>query len=271
MPFVESVQPNIAPIDLGCTAIVPIRWSSLGFIAKFEYTRRGCVRIEEKAFPAHVIEATTSGRWTFHGTRGVEEVGPGTVLAGLADKNFGCAHSNLYPNSALQAVLLKTAIDEDVPPFFKRQILPSPDVAPAIKRALLSIDNDDFDSQMFELFHWFSKRSLGDDRSQGSAVTMQRAKRFIEQNVLEDVGLKDIASAVGLSPFVCVRQFKQATGMTPYAYPVHRRVLEAKRVLLETDYSIEDVAKRTGFKNFSYFCRFFKRSTGVTPMQFRMG
>ncbi len=170
-----------------------------------------------------------------------------------------------------KAVLLKSAIDEEVGPLFERQILPSPDVAPALMRAAASLNDDEFDSQIFEVFHWCSKWSLRHERSRGSAVRMQRAKRFIGQNALEQVGLKDIADAVGLNPFVCVRQFKQATGMTPYAYLVHRRMLEAKRLLRETNRSIEDVAKLTGFNDFPYFSRSFKRSTGVTPTQYRVG
>lgn len=44
---------------------------------------------------------------------------------------------------------------------------------------------------------------------------------------------------------------------------------KSKQLLLESDYSVADIAKQTGFTNSSYFYRMFKKSNGVTPSDFR--
>ncbi|MBK5255192.1 MAG: helix-turn-helix domain-containing protein [Vicinamibacteria bacterium] len=48
-----------------------------------------------------------------------------------------------------------------------------------------------------------------------------------------------------------------------------RVVLEAKRQLLHTDRSAAEVAYALGFKDPTYFARFFRRGTGMSPSKFR--
>ncbi|MGB3383878.1 MAG: helix-turn-helix domain-containing protein [Marinomonas sp.] len=46
-------------------------------------------------------------------------------------------------------------------------------------------------------------------------------------------------------------------------------LLEAKRQLLYTSQSIEEIAYNLGFKDPAYFSRFFKKNTGYPPGRFR--
>jgi len=48
-----------------------------------------------------------------------------------------------------------------------------------------------------------------------------------------------------------------------------RQVLEAKRLLYNTGMSVKEIAFNLGFKDSSYFIRFFKRMTSVTPLSYR--
>jgi len=51
---------------------------------------------------------------------------------------------------------------------------------------------------------------------------------------------------------------------------IHARLmLEAKRELAFTDASIKVIGLNLGFNDIAYFCRFFKRLAGVSPMQYR--
>ncbi len=49
------------------------------------------------------------------------------------------------------------------------------------------------------------------------------------------------------------------------------RTQEAKRLLAKTDLTVRQVALRVGFDDPSYFCRFFRRETGLSPGDFRRG
>lgn len=46
-------------------------------------------------------------------------------------------------------------------------------------------------------------------------------------------------------------------------------LLEAKRFILHTDYSINEISEALFFSDTSNFVKFFKKSEGVTPLQFR--
>lgn len=66
------------------------------------------------------------------------------------------------------------------------------------------------------------------------------------------------------------RLFKQATGLTPFAYFQRRRLQLARRRLLNPDQSAAMIALSLGFADASHFGRDFRRQYGVTPRQFRL-
>lgn len=61
------------------------------------------------------------------------------------------------------------------------------------------------------------------------------------------------------------RLFKKQVGMSPLAYLHHRKVEEAKELLLEGGAEISQVAFRLGFNDPGYFARLFRKNTGLSP------
>lgn len=74
---------------------------------------------------------------------------------------------------------------------------------------------------------------------------------------------------IGLSERRAVEIFKEAYGMTPKAYMDSLRLNEAKRLLVQTDAKIIDIAASVGFGGLSTFNRFFKERTGYSPNMYR--
>ncbi len=139
-----------------------------------------------------------------------------------------------------------------------------------VVRALASTSSDAFVSLIFEIFETASRISYGRDaRPAAASFRVQRVKRYIEDHVTDALTLDDMATIVNLSPFVLIRQFKEAEGMTPYAYLSRCRAFAAQALLRNTNGPIEEVGRRVGFDDPNYFARFFKRATGVTPSQYR--
>ena len=64
-------------------------------------------------------------------------------------------------------------------------------------------------------------------------------------------------------------RFRKLLGKTILQEIQKIRIERAKRLLLETDYSIEQIAETVGFATGSYFVQFFRHETGVTPSKFR--
>ena len=125
-------------------------------------------------------------------------------------------------------------------------------------------------SRIYELLHIILKDSKGEDIyvvSENRA--MQKAIRYMEDNIGERITLKDIAGYVNFSPVYFHNVFKDYMGRTPGAYLAEIRIKKAKEYLLTTDLSLEEIALRCGFKSHSYFAYCFKRSEGITPTAFK--
>ncbi|MFD7654649.1 AraC family transcriptional regulator [Actinosynnema sp. NPDC059797] len=79
------------------------------------------------------------------------------------------------------------------------------------------------------------------------------------------------AERIGVTPGYLTEAVKAATGRTPSELVREARTREAKRLLAKTDLAVRQVAARVGFADPAYFCRFFRRETGVSPGGFRRG
>ena len=77
------------------------------------------------------------------------------------------------------------------------------------------------------------------------------------------------AREIGVSPGHLHELVREQTGLTPGRLTRRQRVLEAKRLLAGTDLTIRQVSDQTGFADPAYFCRFFRRETGLSPGEFR--
>ncbi|WP_103336979.1 helix-turn-helix transcriptional regulator [Amycolatopsis sp. CA-126428] len=79
------------------------------------------------------------------------------------------------------------------------------------------------------------------------------------------------AERLGVSPGHLTEAVKAATGRTAAQLLREARTREAQRFLLRTDLTVRQVASRVGFADPAYFCRFFRRETGLSPGDFRRG
>nr|WP_091373814.1 helix-turn-helix domain-containing protein [Actinokineospora alba] len=79
------------------------------------------------------------------------------------------------------------------------------------------------------------------------------------------------AERIGVSAGYLAEAVKAATGRTPARLVREARTHEAKRLLVKTDLTVRQIAARVGFADPAYFCRFFRRETGVSPGEFRRG
>lgn len=79
----------------------------------------------------------------------------------------------------------------------------------------------------------------------------------------------DYARHIGVTPGHLTEAVKAATGRPASALVREARVREAKRLLTGTALTVRQVATRVGFGDPAYFCRFFRRETGVSPGGFR--
>src|SRR5215211_617302 len=92
---------------------------------------------------------------------------------------------------------------------------------------------------------------------------------FIEEHYSERISLKDVARAVSLSPGHLTTVVRRKTGRTVVRWLSERRLVQARRLLVETDLAVEEVGHSVGYNDPTYFVRSFRRAYGTTPLGWR--
>lgn len=98
---------------------------------------------------------------------------------------------------------------------------------------------------------------------------VSQIKKFISNNYFKNLTLEDIAESVFLSPYYISRVFKEDQGITIMDYATKVRLEEAKKLLHNPRYNIDDIAEKVGYNDPSYFSKVFRRKEGMSPSQFR--
>jgi two-component system response regulator YesN len=100
-------------------------------------------------------------------------------------------------------------------------------------------------------------------------AAVQKALNMIEVRVQDPPSLGELASLSGLGRTYFSFVFKEVTGTGLRDYLIQSRINKAKDLLNDTDLKIKEIAYKVGFRNPDYFCRIFKKKTGVNPTEWR--
>lgn len=93
--------------------------------------------------------------------------------------------------------------------------------------------------------------------------------RYIREHYQEKIGRNEIGQHFHMVPEYLAKVYKRKTGKTIKDAINDCRIEQAKRLLKETSRKVIDIAMETGFDNISYFSTLFKKSTGLTPNDYR--
>lgn len=92
---------------------------------------------------------------------------------------------------------------------------------------------------------------------------------YITEHLTEPIAVTYLAEILHLSPQHFMRLFKKEMGCSILQYITAKRIGLAVRYLEDKTLTVAEVAVRSGFDNYSYFTRIFKRFTNETPVEFR--
>jgi AraC family transcriptional regulator len=114
-------------------------------------------------------------------------------------------------------------------------------------------------------------RLLGHYRTAGkverglSAPQLRRLRRFIDDHLDQDLSLARLAQVADVSASHLKTLFKRSTGVPVHEYVIQRRVERAKRLLMQGNLPVSQVAFEAGFAHQSHMARSMRRVLGVTP------
>ena len=93
--------------------------------------------------------------------------------------------------------------------------------------------------------------------------------QYIDANLDEQITLSDLSQILYLENGYFSNLFYKVMGVRPIEYTNKKRIERAQRLLLTTDDTLDNIARRTGFGNWTYLSRVFKKYVGVTPGKYR--
>lgn len=100
-------------------------------------------------------------------------------------------------------------------------------------------------------------------------VLLFNFRKTIEQHLANPFTIQAIADKLHIHSKKLSALTQTYWHQTPAQFIAQRRVLEAKRLLSNTSLSIKEVAYALGFDQATYFTKFFKKQTNLTPKEFR--
>ena len=100
-------------------------------------------------------------------------------------------------------------------------------------------------------------------------ILVKRFFHLVEENHQKNLSLSDYSGMIGVTPNHLTQIVKLLTGKTSSQIIKAKQLLEIKRLLVHTNLSVSEIANQLNFEDQSYFTKFFKRETGITPIQYR--
>lgn len=100
---------------------------------------------------------------------------------------------------------------------------------------------------------------------------MIKVLQYIQQQMEATLQNDVLAKQINLATNAFTRLFTQELGVSPQRYVKRQRIETACMWLHHSDYSIDEIARRTGFADRFHFSRVFKQITGLAPAAYKKG
>lgn len=115
----------------------------------------------------------------------------------------------------------------------------------------------------------YRDKQLEDQRRRPTLRRFHHFKDLVEQHFVEWKSIATYAIEMGCTERSLTRAAFEAEGISAKEFVSRRVGLEAKRLLIHTDWPVGVIADKLGFNEATHFSKFFRRVAGCTPQQFR--
>lgn len=99
--------------------------------------------------------------------------------------------------------------------------------------------------------------------------SIRRALDYVSENYQKELTREEIAGCLNITAPHLSRQFSKECGIHLNDYINKFKVCKCKAHLKDLDKKVGDIASMVGISDLNYFCRLFKKHTGLTPQAFR--
>ena len=134
--------------------------------------------------------------------------------------------------------------------------------------------DDSFDSGVLLRYcisrlHFQAELFVRNQKEQGLPGELRRTMELINQNYAKPLRLQQLAGISGWSVAHLHDRFKAHLGLSPHQALMRRRIQAAREILASTNDPIKSVASQCGFPTAAAFCVQFKKTTRLSPTEYR--
>ena len=115
----------------------------------------------------------------------------------------------------------------------------------------------------------YNEKALFVDNKSPHDVAIMNAIAYMHEHYHEKITLDNLTKLSYLSRTSFIKKFKTICKKSPSEYLMDVRINAAKNLLSKTNYSIYEIAEKTGFYDSAHFTRSFKKEVGQSPTSFR--
>lgn len=108
-----------------------------------------------------------------------------------------------------------------------------------------------------------------EDKNSQTNDYIQDIYKYINDNYMYDILVKDIAKKICINQNYLIRVFREKTNLTPNQYLNEVRLFHAKQMLIESSLKTSEIAIKCGYNNPAYFAKCFKKKFYKTPSEYR--
>lgn len=98
---------------------------------------------------------------------------------------------------------------------------------------------------------------------------VKKVTDYMQEFIDREIGVQELADLVGLSRFHFSAAFRKATRQSPFAWLTQLRMSRARELLHQPALSVTDIGLEVGYQTPSAFTAAFRKSTGLTPTEYR--
>lgn len=100
---------------------------------------------------------------------------------------------------------------------------------------------------------------------------ISKVVNHIKSNLHTKMNTNSLAKIARLGQTNFFKKFKQSTGLTPVEYIMHERINFAKILIKKNELTLQEIAFKSGFNSYEYFCSLFKKIEKVRPTAYKKG
>ena len=131
----------------------------------------------------------------------------------------------------------------------------------SVKITLLSV--------LLQLFRNHTLKDADSDKATNKVKLTKKIMKYINKHFDDQLTIEEIENHCQYSRFYISRAFKEITGITIMTYLNDVRIEKAKSLLQNSTLNMSEIAAKCGFVSQSYFGKVFKKSEGVSPLEFK--